>query len=332
MATSNRARAELERVFRRPVSEALWNLLEGDEYVDDYEVTGRLDNLLAAAQKFDDFLRLSNEEQRPLRQSSDASGTAYELSRSRAVAVFLAYVADDDPEVVDFRRCLPSPKLTPEGARRWLGSAAAETTITGQSLSKAARVTYRVSDGTNEPNASVAVSCAEYSAADALRELSVTLAARFSWWGDEAAWFVLTGRPPTISTVWARVTTGIPAPPVISIHARPWISRETLWRVFSDLRKGGMGHRERAGSAKNMELACFVLGQFRDSDRELPWRAIAQRWNDLHPEAAYSDWRGLRRQAMASIRVISEDCEINVKFEKRGIGAQIPTGNLDSQR
>ena len=108
-----------------------------------------------------------------------------------------------------------------------------------------------------------------------LGDLSSRLAALYPWSAEDAAWFILTGEPPDVVSV------------SLSYHASrrtftssfaPWISENTLRRVYRKARDRAHGEENRQPGSKALAVLRFVSE--RTPPTENPrWTELVKSWN-----------------------------------------------------
>jgi len=133
-----------------------------------------------------------------------------------------------------------------------------------------------------------------------LAELARRLERDYGWRRDDAAWFVLTSRPPRLRPLTADVSMRQsaygPNHCKITLHVAPWIPSEVVERAFVQLRdqvRGGAGPG--TVSEKRLEVLRFVEEQRAKFGRRPNFEALLQIWNQEYPHWAYADYRALSK-------------------------------------
>lgn len=151
---------------------------------------------------------------------------------------------------------------------------------------------------------------------EALKTAGRTLEEDFNYWSaGKAMEFLLDGeavvRPP-VEVEGDNPGRGHPGYGTINLKVEPWVPTETLVRFYQYHQKRILGHRPRALSQRNLNLASFVFAQLRsmwseEMERiralEEPagrprgsfWRTLMGLWNESNPQEAYEDERRFRR-------------------------------------
>ncbi len=134
------------------------------------------------------------------------------------------------------------------------------------------------------------------------RELSAlagTLVKTYRWREGDALWFVLTGEPPPIFALDARVYTAEsrhayrPNAAEITLTIKPWVAAKDVERTYRDIQRQMCGD-SRSMKKRTLEAVRFVVRQIRERGAE-QWPRRCERWNRQHPRWAYADFRGLRQ-------------------------------------
>lgn len=160
------------------------------------------------------------------------------------------------------------------------------------------------------------------SALGELGAIAARLARGYHWTDDEAATFVLTGRPPRVAPVVARVrATQRAATSRITLSVDPRISPTELGKIYGDLRRlplleAIVGHRaSRPLDERSVSLAVFVARHHDES-----WARMRQRWNAEHPEWPFNNdrafWTDARR---AWQRVVGAQFSKEERARRRGL-------------
>jgi hypothetical protein len=118
--------------------------------------------------------------------------------------------------------------------------------------------------------------------------------------------FVLMGGVVTVLPVRAAITKrrrSFYSHVSIRIDIEPWVSSETLMRLWTHLRTDVLGYTPRHDPRHRCEVLRFVTErttqQRRPDGRMMlqgpSWRVLTAEWNALHPERPYSTYRALAR-------------------------------------
>lgn len=148
---------------------------------------------------------------------------------------------------------------------------------------------------------------AGFGAFEELRELSVSLAADYSWQEVQAADFMLSGAAPLLP---GTVTTGrlLPSRPAaltyITLECSPIATPRDVMAAYASARRQLLGPRHRPLSEKHLALVAF--GADERAARPRPsWKMILAKWNGGHPEWSYTsshllarDWRVARERVL----------------------------------
>ncbi len=131
-----------------------------------------------------------------------------------------------------------------------------------------------------------------------LGELSDRLARSYPWLQEQATMFILTGEAPFISPIRfdpADWRIGSYAYARFTLYVEPWVSTESVARLFRHLQKGTLGKRSRAISDKHLTLLEFVTRYSQSGDQVPSFESLVHLWNKAHPKWKYkSAWRFAR--------------------------------------
>jgi hypothetical protein len=117
-----------------------------------------------------------------------------------------------------------------------------------------------------------------------LRELCRVMTKSHPWDIDQATWFVLTGEPPLVQPIRAKVNSswipGIRALTTISLTIQPWVPAETVEHAYRQVQRRVLGgHNKRIGD-KSLRLLEFVTERA-DANGNLPSGSmLVQEWDD----------------------------------------------------
>ncbi len=122
-----------------------------------------------------------------------------------------------------------------------------------------------------------------------LGDLARRLASMYPWKPQDAAWFVLTGWPPTVLlplTLYKGHKQGI-----FTLTFTPWISRETFRQVYRTVQSGD----NQPLTYKTLRVLLFVT-QHTDSEGRRPsWDELLGLWNQRYPAQRFTNRSGLYR-------------------------------------
>gem|GEM_PF-2894200 len=133
-----------------------------------------------------------------------------------------------------------------------------------------------------------------------LQRISTEASRTFLWNEAQATWFVLTGEPPTIPAIDARLEGGWNigwAQLRIVLTIQPWVSAKSLMRIYRSLQYQLLGRTNRNPKIENLELMDFAAQRRHEG---LPWRKIQAEWNKGRP-------RRLRYDGKEGVRNLTRD-------------------------
>ena len=110
-----------------------------------------------------------------------------------------------------------------------------------------------------------------------LGELSLDLASAYPWAPEDAAWFVLTGEPPEVVSVYLSYRR---ARGVFTLAFAPWISEETMRQAYRKARnraRGGEGNHQ--PGEKALTVLCFVSKRT-PAGKKPRWTPLMAEWNE----------------------------------------------------
>lgn len=122
---------------------------------------------------------------------------------------------------------------------------------------------------------------------DSLQQVAEALSSRYPWSVGQATLFVLTGRPPIVETVIAKLSKTPDEDPTgvrVVMSVDPTVPPERVASEYAALRRDVLARRHRPLSEKHARLTAFVAVREHES---WPDRRLA--WNNAHPQWAYSD-------------------------------------------
>ena len=143
------------------------------------------------------------------------------------------------------------------------------------------------------------VKIAPASVLDAVKMAAQELTQRFPWAEYQAVWFLLTGAEPlwwpirrSISRLWSDEYDY----QAITMVIEPWVTAETVKQAFRAAQRGMFAGREnRPIAPKNLQLFRFCLSRMESIDAPPDWDQLRREWNELYPDAPFSDTRAFRR-------------------------------------
>lgn len=278
-------RTWLARQLRQPdVPDVIWEILVEELYV--REAMDGLENgregLLAQARKQMRVWRSAKDHARCVTRTAPANSdkgviTPYEFERQYAVATYLAHQAEMSDPVRTFRA-------------KFFG---ANTPTTDE-------MSQMQAEGVDEPDYQddpLVTSSPSYG----LDDLVSWLNWRYGWNQADATDFLEAGRPP--------VDPPIPLPIDVQVEdtsrperkngrivllVEPWVSPETVLRVYRRAQHWALGGKNRPIQEKNLKLFEFVERQKLEGQRP-PWSTLIEQWNEAYPTQSYSDIRHFAR-------------------------------------
>ena len=257
--------------------ETIWNYLEDEHWLSEY----RRDPTLSKEDVFDEASRIeelltrrypnleSNARFPPPRRTSRepphevvVTLDAYSQRRAQTFSEVAAALAQDHPKVRFFReRFLAGRLLTNEEAGEFLDA--------GEGLEE-------------------------------LRSLGKELHQAYRWREGDAVWFVLTGEPPLVPALSARVSLNAsihryyPNTAEITLTVQPWVNADEVTRVYRDIQRQMLSGDNRRLEDRTLAAVRFVAQQIRERGAE-PWSRRVERWNREHPKWRYASFRALRQ-------------------------------------
>jgi hypothetical protein len=196
-------------------------------------------------------------------QESTPKVGEYVSARAKAVSEFLAMLADQRPDVTEFRRkALGERLLASEEARATVGAA-----------------------GT---------------VAEEVRKLGARLAGDYLGWDEEGAvWYVLTGEAPQLRPITIRGRGKFRGQYTrfqhsVTLTVLPWVPAKEVERVYRNVQQQVLDEASRETGPRILEVAQFVWERLRlDGERE-SWKAWFELWNRKHPDKKFKTWRNFR--------------------------------------
>jgi hypothetical protein len=142
-----------------------------------------------------------------------------------------------------------------------------------------------------------------------LANLARSLERDYGWRRDDAAWFVLTSRPPRLRPLTTRVSMhqGAYGPSYckITLHIAPWIPSEKVEKAFVQARDGvrGVSGPGTVG-ARRLEVLRFVEEEYAKQERRPTFEELLEMWNREHPRWPYTDYRALSKAYREACREV----------------------------
>ena len=134
-----------------------------------------------------------------------------------------------------------------------------------------------------------------------LADLARRLERDYGWRRNDAAWFVLTNRPPRLRPLTADVSMREsmyygPNHCKMTLYVAPWVPSEVVERTFVQIRDQVRGHSAPGTvGEKRLEVLRFVEEQRAKSGQRPTFEALLQKWNQEYPHWAYADYRALSK-------------------------------------
>jgi len=261
-------RKEWKRSDDGYVPDHTWHWLEAEGYMEDAEVKDFDEDAIE-----DMVRRIDKMHERAPRGDSRKSVAAddyhhepvpevgeYVSARAKAISEVLAMLADQRPDVANFRRkVLGGRSRTPEEAQAMVGTAGA--------------------------------------VADEVHKLGARLADDYLGWDEEGAVrYVLTGEAPQLRPIEARGRGKFPSrmqpfQSNVTLTVLPWVPAKEVERVYRVLQEQLLEETSRETGPRILEVAQFVWERLRlDGERE-SWRAWFELWNQRYPDKKFKTWR-----------------------------------------
>lgn len=187
----------------------------------------------------------------------------YVSARAKAISEFLAMLADQRPDVAEFRR---------------------------KSLGECLL-------GAEESRAILDVSG---TVAEEARNLGACLAEEYLGWDEGGAtWYVLTGEAPPLRPIKLRghgkFQRGMrPFQHSVTLTVLPWVPAKEVERVYRNVQQQVLEEASRETSPRILEVAQFVWERLRLDGERQSWKAWLEQWNETHPDKKFKTWRNFR--------------------------------------
>jgi hypothetical protein len=284
-------KARLEKALRRPIPQTAWDRFDRDGWIEDY-FTGELEHEWGERENFQslkgrfadelDYLKSYDiEKARTLADSersrsldisvteAEPSSGSYVATRARAISEVWAALADERPDVFEFR----------------------ETVLGGRLLS---------------PEEASAIIDASGGTLDELRELelrklgSILVNDYYGWDKEGAIWYVLTGDAPQLQPVRIRARGKLPVEYYVpfqydvTFSVLPWVPAKEVERAYRSAQKRLLEETPRETDTRILEVVQFWWEQFRAQGSMPSWPAWFKLWNQTHPNKKFQNWRNFR--------------------------------------
>jgi hypothetical protein len=197
-------------------------------------------------------------------------GGEYISMRAKVISEVWAALADERPDVTEFRQSVLDERLL--------------------SSKEASAIADAPSDTLDEPRALE------------LRKLGSILANDYYGWDDEGAiWYVLTGKAPRLRPIRMRargkhpVESYVPLQYDVSFSVLPWVPAKEVERAYRSAQKQLLKGMPRETGVRILEVVQFWWEQYRTRGPMPSWRAWFELWNQTHPSKKFATWRNFRQ-------------------------------------
>lgn len=323
----------------------IWDLLIARGHVDDY-----LDHRISEAQLVEYakaltfYADLVGHAEAPSEAPSPAGEagheahrprlTGYEEQRAKTLAGYIELQVAGHPRVLEWRRsCWDTTHPAPCGHdlvedEDLRDSASGSRNAQGTDAVPSGHLDYWLRRPTEHVSR---VAFYRGSSLEHLRDLSETIRIELfpAWTQADAAWAVVTGKvrrvPRSITGSAQGFSNAHLAYAKINMSVEPWVSAETVTKIYQQLQSSVLGRRPRSLSERNLTMTRFVMNQLKElvsdgavSSSEPPkmtWRNLMARWNEAHQGWAYDDERQFYRDCRRIIRTIARPYD-EIKAEK----------------
>ena len=294
-------KTKLEKSLRRPIPQAVFDKFDGpNETIEDY-FEGRLEPERGEEGNFQslkgifkeelDYLkRVEREKEQTLTASTEgarlftpeivetAPFDSYVETRARTISEVWAALADERPDVTEFRQSVLDGRLL--------------------SFKEASAVVEAPSDTLDELHALE------------LRKLGSILANDYYGWDEEGAiWYVLTGKAPWLRPVRIRARGKLPVPYQIPLQydvtfsVLPWVPAKEIERAYRSVQQQLLEETtSRETGVRILEVVQFWWEQFRTRGPMPSWPAWFELWNQAHPDKKFEKWRNFRQYFVRGTR------------------------------
>ena len=153
----------------------------------------------------------------------------------------------------------------------------------------------------------VAVTPWPYSVLQNLNKAAARLTRFYPWEPPTAAWFLLTGEPPWVPPLTARIETSdyVLNHTAITVTASHWVPKDVMGKFYAEVKRGT--NPTATLSERRLALFQFVLERSEGVDRwepegirlrggldTPPWRSLLAQWNEIHPPGKEWHYEKLR--------------------------------------
>lgn len=285
-------RKALKRSDDGNVSEQTWRWLEKKQYLEDALlkdsvdeaaefINGEIDDLYGAVPYGGSRHSTRNEEDNgdgvdEVQEESTPGVGEYTTARAKALSEILAAIADERPDVIEFRQKRLDGRLP--------------------SLKEASTILDAPEDTLGELRALE------------LRKLGSILASDYVGWSEEEAiWYVLTAETPRLRPIRVRgrgkhQNGHRPFQHEVTLTVLPWVPAKEVEYAYRNIQKQLLEVSSRETGVRILEVVHFCWAQFRKTRSTVPWRIYFERWNQAHPEKKFSNWRNFREYFLRGTR------------------------------
>jgi len=165
----------------------------------------------------------------------------------------------------------------------------------------------------------VAVAPWPFSVLRDLNKVAAGLSRLYPWETPMAAWFLLTGEPPWVPPLTARIEKSdyVLNHTAITVTAAHWVPKDAVGRFYTEVKKST--NPTPTPSERRLALFQIVLERSEGVDRwepggirlrgldSPPWRSLLAQWNEIHPpgkEWHYENLRNFHRDFAEASQVI----------------------------
>jgi hypothetical protein len=277
-------RKALKRSDGGNVSERTWRWLEKKEYIEDAlnmdsvvnaaeYINGEIDDLYGAVPYGGSRHSVRNEEDNgdgvdEVQEESTPGVGEYTTARAKALSEILAAIADERPDVTEFRQTMLDGRLL--------------------SLKEASTILDAPEDTLGELRTLE------------LRKLGSILASDYVGWSEkEAIWYVLTGVTPKLRTIRVRGRGKLPNEHrpfqhEVTLTVLPWVPAKEVERAYRNIQKQLLEESTRETGVRILEVVQLCWAQFRKTRVTAPWRVYFEGWNQTYPNKKFPNWRNFR--------------------------------------
>jgi hypothetical protein len=142
-----------------------------------------------------------------------------------------------------------------------------------------------------------------------LRKLGSILANDYYGWDEAGAiWYVLTGKAPRLRPVRIRARGKSPVPyhiPLqydVTLFVLPWVPAKEVERAYRSAQKQLLKGTPRETGLRILEVVQFGWELFRTRGPMPSWRAWFELWNQAYPDKKFETWRNFRQYFLRGVR------------------------------